>query len=141
LWGRSTSVAIANGVDARLIEAEAALRAGNAAQMLTILNALRASPPPLGAVRPAALAALTDPGTEAARVDLLFREKALWTFGRGQRLGDLRRLIRQYNRTAADVFPTGQHYKGGQYGSAVNLPVPSDEENNPKFTGCIDRSA
>ena len=50
--------------------------------------------------------------TEAGRVDLLFREKAMGTFGRGQRLGDLRRLIREYNRTAAQVFPTGQHYKG-----------------------------
>jgi hypothetical protein len=141
LWGRSTSVAIANGVDARLIEAEAALRAGNAAQMLSILNALRASPPQLGTVRPSGLAPLTDPGTEAGRVDLLFKERALWTFGRGQRLGDLRRLIRQYGRTAAQVFPTGQHYKGGQYGSAVNLPIPSDEENNPNFTGCTDRNA
>ena len=141
LWGRSTSVAIANGIDARLIEAEAALRAGNATQMLSILNALRASPPQLGAIRPSALAPLTDPGTDVARADLLFREKALWTFGRGQRLGDLRRMIRQYGRSAAQLFPTGQHYKGGQYGSAVNLPVPSDEENNPKFTGCTDRNA
>ena len=141
LWGRSTSVAMANGIDARLIEAEAALKAGNAGQMLTILNALRAAPPALGAIRPAALAALADPGTDAGRVDLLFNEKALWTFGRGERLGDLRRLIRQYGRTAAQVFPTGQHYKGGQYGSAVNLPIPSDEDNNPNFKGCTDRSA
>ena len=106
--GRSTAVAVVNGVDARLIEAEAALRAGNATQMLTILNALRATPPKLGErPEPSGLAPLTDPGTEAARVDVLFREKALWTFGRGQRLGDLRRLIRQYGRTAAQTFPTG----------------------------------
>lgn len=140
IWGRSTNVAIVNGIDARLIEAEAAVKA-NPAQTLTILNALRSSPPRLGTVQPTGLAPLTDAGSEALRVDQLFREKAMWTFGRGQRLGDLRRLIRQYGRTAADVFPTGQHYKGGQYGSAVNLPVPSDEENNPSFTGCIDRSA
>ena len=140
LWGRSTNVAIVNGIDARLVEAEAAVKS-NPAQTLTILNALRASPPKLGAIQPSGLAPLTDPGTEALRVDQLFREKAMWTFGRGQRLGDVRRLIRQYGRTAAQVFPTGQHYKGGQYGSAVNLPVPSDEENNPSFTGCTDRSA
>ena len=79
--------------------------------------------------------------TEAGRVDLLFREKAMGTFGRGQRLGDLRRLVRQYNRTAAQVFPTGQHYKGGQYGSAVHFEIPSDEDNNPSFTECIDRNA
>jgi hypothetical protein len=141
LWGRSTSVSMVSGIDARLIEAEAALKAGNPGQMLTILNALRASPQTLGAVKTTAMAPLTDPGTDAARVDLLFTEKALWTFGRGQRLGDLRRLIRQYGRTAAQVFPTGQHYKGGQYGSAVNLPIPSDEENNPNFKGCTDRAA
>jgi hypothetical protein len=141
LWGRSTSVAVVNGVDARLIEAEAALRAGNATQMLAILNALRATPPKLGEVQPAGLAPLTDPGAEAGRVDLLFREKAMWTFGRGQRLGDVRRLIRQYGRTADQVFPTGQHYKGGQYGSAVNFEIPSDEDNNPSFAGCTDRNA
>ena len=141
IWARSTAVAVTNGVDARLIEAEAALRAGNAAGMITILNALRATPPKLGEVQPSGLAPLTDPGTEAGRVDLLFREKAMWTFGRGQRLGDLRRLIRQYGRTADQAFPTGQHYKGGQYGSAVNFEIPSDEDNNPAFTGCTDRNA
>ena len=141
IWARSTAVAVVNGIDARLAEAEAALRAGNPAQMITILNALRSTPPKLGEVQPAALAALTDPGTEAGRVDLLFRERALWTFGRGERLGDLRRLIRQYGRTADQVFPTGQHYKGGQYGSAVNFEIPSDEDNNPSFAGCTNRSA
>jgi hypothetical protein len=141
IWGRSTSVAVVNGVDARLVEAEAALRAGNAAQMLSVLNALRATPPKLGDVQPSGLAALTDPGADAGRADLLFREKALWTFGRGQRLGDLRRLIRQYSRTAAQVFPSGEHYKGGQYGGAVNFEIPSDEDNNPSFAGCTDRSA
>jgi hypothetical protein len=141
LWARSTAVAVVNGIDARLAEAEAALRAGNPTQMLTILNALRAAPPKLGEVQPAGLAPLTDPGTEAGRVDLLFKERAMWTFGRGERLGDLRRLIRQYGRTADQVFPTGQHYKGGQYGTAVNFEIPSDEDNNPSFAGCTNRSA
>ena len=77
-----------------------------------------------------------------AGVDLLFREKALWTFSRGQRLGDLRRLVRQYARPADEAFPVGKHYRGGDYGKDVNLPVPKDEEkNNPNFTGCIDRAA
>ena len=38
---------------------------------------------------------------------LFFREKAFWTFGRGQRLGDERRLVRQYGRTQDQVFPVG----------------------------------
>ncbi|HUQ84526.1 MAG TPA: hypothetical protein VM076_25450 [Gemmatimonadaceae bacterium] len=140
IWGRTTAVTVVNGVDARLVEAEAALKT-NPTQMLSILNALRATPPKLGDVQPAGLAALTDPGTEAGRVDLLFRERAMWTFGRGERLGDLRRLVRQYGRPADQVFPTGQHYKGGQYGSAVNFQIPSDEDNNPSFAGCTDRNA
>jgi starch-binding outer membrane protein, SusD/RagB family len=35
------------------------------------------------------------------------------------------------------------HYRGGNYGADVNLPVPQAEENNPAFEGsaCIDRKA
>jgi starch-binding outer membrane protein, SusD/RagB family len=85
---------------------------------------------------------LTDPGTADAQVDLLFRERAFWLFLTGHRLGDLRRLIRQYGRTADTVFPSGTYFKGGQpYGAAVNLPLPATETNNPKVTGCLDREA
>jgi hypothetical protein len=141
LWKQTSTVSLANGLDARLIEAEARLKAGDAAGMLSILNALRAAPPKLSEVQPAVLAPLADPGTADARLTLLFREKAFWTFSRGQRLGDLRRLIRQYGRTAANTFPTGEHYRGGNYGPDVNLPVPQDEQNNPNFTQCLDRKA
>jgi hypothetical protein len=141
LYGRETPVAVANYVDARLIIAEALLRAGNVQGMLDTLNALRANPPKLGDVQPAPMAALTDPGTPEGRVDLLFREKAFWTFSRGQRLGDLRRLIRFYGRTPENTFPTGEHYRGGTYGTDVNLPVPQEEFNNPNFTGCTNRNA
>lgn len=141
LYGRLTSLPVVNGIDARLVEAEAALAAGDAAGMFAILDTLRATPPLLGTVQPLAMPPLTDPGTAAGRVDLLFREKAFWTFTRGQRLGDLRRLIRQYGRTPDTTFPVGTHYKGGSYGSDVNLPVPQQEENNPNFTGCLDRTA
>jgi len=141
LYNQTTSIAVANGIDARLIEAEARLQASDVTGMLNILNALRAAPPKLGEVQPAAMPALTDPGTDAARLDLLFREKAFWTFSRGQRLGDLRRLIRFYGRTPENTFPTGEHYRGGEYGTDVNLPVPQQEENNPNFHGCTDRNA
>jgi hypothetical protein len=141
LYGRLTPLPVVNGIDARLVEAEAALAAGDTVGMFAILDALRANPPRLGEVQPAAMAALTDPGTTAARVNLLFREKAFWTFSRGQRLGDLRRLIRQYGRTPDTTFPVGAHYRGGDYGLDVNLPVPQQEENNPNFTGCLNRNA
>ena len=148
LWGQETPVIVTSGIDARLIQAEAAFQAGNyggAGGTLEILNALRASAHNLGAVTSPVMAALTDPGTDSARVAQLFREKAFWTFSRGQRLGDLRRLVRQdpykqwYN--VDNSFPNGAHYRGGIYGTDVNLPVPKDEENNnPNFHGCIDRN-
>jgi hypothetical protein len=140
MWGQLTSVDVVNGIDARMIEAEVALRTNNPTQWLAIHNALRAAPPKLGEIQPAAMAPLTDPGTEAARVNVHFREKAFWTFSRGQRLGDMRRLIRQYGRTEATVFPQGLHYKGGSYGKDVNLPITQPEENNPLFKGCTDRN-
>ncbi len=149
LWNRSTSVAAVNGLDARLIEAEGKLKAGDIAGMIVILNALRAAPPKLGEIQVPAtgtgsLAPLTAPATQDAAVSLFFREKAFWQFGRGYRLNDLRRLIRQYNRPADQVFPVGVHYRGGNYGADVNLPVPQAEENNPELGGkaaCIDRNA
>lgn len=139
MWGQLTPIDVANGIDARMIEAEAALRANQPETWLAIHNALRATPPKLGEIQPAAMPALVDPGTEAGRVSLHFREKAFWTFSRGQRLGDMRRLIRQYGRTEANVFPQGVHYKGGNYGGDVNLPIVQAEENNPNFTGCTNR--
>jgi len=155
LWGQTSAVAVVHGLDARLIEAEAALKAGNATSMLSILNALRAAPLQITAPSPTAtgthpgwttpvMTALTDPGTQDGRVRLLFREKAFWQFGRGHRLGDLRRLIRDYGRAAdgSDTFPVGTHYKGGVFGVDLNLPVTSDEQvGNPSFSGCIDRKA
>ncbi len=141
LWARSTYVPVVNGIDARLIEAEARLAASDRPGTLAILNALRAAPPTLGTVTPAAMPALADPGSQAAMVSMFFREKAFWTFSRGQRLGDMRRMIRNYGRTEANTFPTGQHYKGVAYGTDVNLPVPTDERsNNPNSQGCTDRN-
>ena len=62
-------------------------------------------------------------------------------FGRGQRFGDLRHLVRQYGRPQNQVFPTGTFFKGGTYGTDVNFDVSSAELTNPQFTACIDRNA
>ncbi|MCC6770959.1 MAG: hypothetical protein IT360_07080 [Gemmatimonadaceae bacterium] len=140
-FGRSESTPIVSGLDARLYEAEARLQADDYAGMMTILNALRAAPPNLGTFAPAAMPALAVPTTRDAAIDQYFREKAFWVFGRGQRLGDLRRLVRQYQRNQANVFPSGPFFKGGSYGTDVNFPVTVDEQNNPEFTGCTNRSA
>jgi hypothetical protein len=130
---------IASGVDARLVEAEAKLNANDIPGMMTILNALRAARPTIGIIAIPALAALPAPADQASATSLFFREKAFWTFGRGQRLADLRRLVRQYKRTDDQVFPVGGYFKGGVFGKDENLPVPSSEQINPLFKGCIDR--
>jgi starch-binding outer membrane protein, SusD/RagB family len=142
IWrNRDDSIPMASGIDARMIEAEAKLQANDIAGLMTILNSLRATPPRIGNYQPTAMAALPTPTSQDAAVSLFFREKAFWTFGRGQRLPDMRRMIRQYNRTEDKVFPTGIYYKGGVYGHDVNFPVPDGELVNPQFKGCIDRKA
>jgi hypothetical protein len=134
LWDERTDpVVIASGIEARLIEAEAALQANDFTTYLAKLNAARATRTDLPP--------LVDPGTTPARVNQLFRERAFWMFSTGHRLGDLRRLIRQYARAQDTVFPTGVWFKGGVYGSDVNFPVPDAETNNPNFHGCTDRVA
>jgi len=82
-----------------------------------------------------------NPTTQSAAADVLFREKALWQFGRGIRMDDLRRLVRQYNRAQENVFPNGNFFKTGKYGTEVAFPVPDAERTNPNFHGCIDRKA
>jgi hypothetical protein len=73
-------------------------------------------------------------------VDLLFKERAMWMFLTAHRLGDLRRLVRQYGRAADSVFPSGAYFRGGSYGSDVNLPPNQNEANaNPVWKGCTDR--
>lgn len=128
----AASVVVADGIEARLIEAEALLDVPDLAGMTTILNDLRAT---------IELDPLDEPADQAEGVDLLFSERAFWLFATGHRLGDMRRLIRQYERTQDQVFPTGTYVKGGSYGPDVNLPMPQEQGNNPNFVGCIDREA
>jgi starch-binding outer membrane protein, SusD/RagB family len=155
LWGPSTAVALTAGLDARLIEAEAALAAGDDAGMLSILNTLRGATQVITKSSPTAtgthagwttpvMAALPAPANHGAAIALFFREKAFWQFGRGERLGDLRRMIRDYGYAAdgSQNFPVGAHYKGGVFGKDLNLPVTTDEQvGNPFFTACLDRKA
>lgn len=125
-------VTVATGIEARLIEAEAALHDNDPATWLSILNTLRST-----AITPA-MAPLTDPGS-ATRVDTLFKERAFWLYLSGHRLGDMRRLIHQYARPDSTVFPWGTHVLGVQYGKATSIPfvVTLAKQYNPNITsGC-----
>lgn len=145
----SAKVILADGIEAQLIVAEAQLAANNAG-WLTTLNNLRANAnlfnaapyTNLGQSAGKALAPLADPGTKPAQVDLLFHERAFWMYLTGHRLGDMRRLVSQYGRSVASVFPSGTYNgaAGGLYGSDVNFPVTIDEQNNPNAPTCTDRN-
>ena len=126
-------VPLATGVEARLIEAEALLAGNDAAGFIGKLNAARAT---LSGLTP-----LTDPGSADARVDLLFRERAFWMYFTAHRVGDLRRLVRQYSRAPNSVWPSGNYFKGGVYGTDMNLPPSQAERNNPDYKGCTNRDA
>lgn len=120
-------VPMVTGVEARLIQAEDALQRDDFTEWLSKLNEARATV--------AGLLPLTDPGTPAARVDLMFRERAFWMFLTGHRLGDLRRLVRQYGRDKESVYPTGAYHKQGlTRGAQAALRVPQPEENNSSYS-------
>jgi len=143
------SVTVATGLEARLIQAEAAFQAGNTGGMYDILDTLRAHPPTYilagNPATPTAVPATVAPmpllsGT-GNPVDTLFAERARWLWLTAHRLSDLRRLIRQYGRATESVFPTGNYFKQGLvYATDVNFPVPIDEQNNPNFQQCTDRN-
>ncbi len=145
----ASPVVLASGLEARLIEAEAALQANPAGGIwLEKLNALRRAAPAYtpSSVSPAwpVLPDTTDPGTSNpnARVDLLFRERAFWLFLTGHRQGDLRRLIRQYGRLQSEIYPIGAYPESASpFGGDVTAPIPATEFVNPLYTGCASRGA
>ncbi|MGB6150433.1 MAG: hypothetical protein WBG48_00455 [Pricia sp.] len=125
----SVPVALASGIEARLIEAEAAANADDAATVEEIHNALRAT---IG------LSDLDLSGISGD--DLLlahFSERAFWLFSTGHRLGDLRRLVDVYSMMPSNVFPWGPYFKGGEYNSNLKFLVPQSESNNPNYVGCL----
>ncbi len=152
---RKSSITLATGVEARLIEAEAAWHANDTlagggfyaalnnpranAAARGYFDATRTGTPAIGV-----LANLTPANavTAGSTLDLLFNERARWLWLTAHRLSDLRRLIRQYGRPANTVFPTGPYFKVQftTYGTDVNFPIPIDEQNNPNFTQCTDRN-
>jgi hypothetical protein len=145
---------LADGIEARLIEAEADLQ-GSGTQWLAILNTLRTSGPQTGPGPAdttwlagtggvAGLRPLQDPVDPALRVDLLFRERAFWLYLTGHRLSDMRRLVRQYHRDARTVYPIGPFTPVSQflsvYGNAVVVEI-REQTTNPVYKGCFNLNA
>lgn len=140
--GQSSPATYADGVEARLIELEAQLQANTQAARDAVyagLNNLRATAisPAMGPLAGGA------PTTQDAAVNQFFGERASWLWLTGHRLGDMRRLVRQYGRAANTVFPVGSVRTRPEitYGNDVNFVIPFRETNNPNFTGCLDNKA
>jgi hypothetical protein len=145
-FGRTTNGIVGDGTEAQLDVLEARLQGGTQADRDAVfagLNSLRTTNSP-------AIAAIAgaSPTTQAAAVDLYFQERAYWTWLTGHRLGDMRRLVRQYGRATESVFPTGlvatsgltavTGLLSGNFGTATSMIIPFAERNNPNFKGCID---
>jgi len=145
---RDAPMPLATGLEARLIEAEAALAAGNIPGYLAAINAERtAQLTQLNALLnlPAPTPIAAAPATTAGQVDLLCKARAYYVWFTGHRPGDMRRLIRQYGRNSETVFLTDVFFHSGAalgtYGPEVNFILQHQEKNNPNFQGCLDRNA
>jgi len=149
---------LADGLEARLIQAEGALAAGDNS-WLTTLNMLRATCvgtaacAPIPGLTAAKLPPLTDPGTPSLRLDTLMKERAMWLYLTAHREGDLRRMARVYSRDPNTLWPTGTIVQpaypplfpnsgaenGTPYGSdTVYGPDVNEHLRNPLYSGCSD---
>ncbi len=149
--GEAPPITLADWIEARLIQAEAALQSGDAPGWANDLNTLRADSTDTHiSGLPLLTADSSTAATAARQADVTFRERAFWMFGTGHRLGDMRRLIRQYGRDPSAVFPTGPYPATGlppgssviaSYGTDLNFPIQAVEQANPNFHGCLSRGA
>lgn len=162
----STSIRVADGIEASLIRAEALLNAApDNGAWLDTLNALRATCTtasgcaPVPNVVPESLPTLIDSGTPVGRLHQLMSERARWLYATGHRQGDLRRMLRApyksapYNMTDTKVYPTGPYRNNfaqmaANFGIAmtvtaygtdvVAIPSRAERQYNRNFTGCFD---
>jgi len=151
----ATPIRLADGLEARLIEAEADLALGQAS-WLSILQGLRtacigtAPCAPLPELSSTNLPAdaLIDPGTPEERLNLLMQERAMWLFATGHRQGDLRRMVKLYHRSAAALWPKGAYTHPGlpsDYSPVSTSGIPYGDRyvfdygpdgDNPLYKGC-----
>jgi len=150
---KASSATLASAVEATLISAEADLRASNIPSWAGKLNALRAasgltqtfldtvatSPSVVvdTIIRPlpALGADSTILASDSLRVEVHFREREFWLWLTGSRLGDLRRLLRQYT---GGQWGTHNDFPLNEPGTDIRFAVPIGETNNPNFKQCAD---
>ena len=151
------AVPLATGVEARLIQAEAALQRNDPNTWATDLSDLRADVADTHVAFDTSEVPIKPDSTTGApapaQVDFMFRERAFWLFGTGARLGDMRRLIRQYGRDQSTVYPTGPYPDGNdpnlpsplpRYGADVDFGLATPQAliaergqiTNPNYRGC-----
>ncbi len=140
----SDPINLTDGLEARLIEAEALLRDNDTTGWAGKLNNLRRSglSIPMDTISPDS----TLSAGPMLREDVMFRERAFWLYVTGRRFGDMRRKVRQYRRSTNEVFPVGLHptlnFVDKVFSGNPNLAPPQSEvDNNPKYSGCFDRNA
>ncbi len=132
----ASPIPLATGIEARLAEAEAFLDAGDVGGFQGTHDALRAT---IG-LDPVDVTAMTD----AERVAFHFQERAFWTWLEGKRLGDLRRMVRNYGLAPEAVYPSGAYFRPHYptFGDRVTVPIPIVERDNPNYTGaCLSDGA
>lgn len=129
---RSASIPVATGIEARLIEAEAALQAGNMGTFLSKINQAR--------VDAGDAQAATGVPSGMTPAQFLFQERAFGLWLTAHRLSDMRRMLKPpYNFAANAVYPNGPYPKGGSYGPEITLPIPIAELANPNYKACNDQ--
>jgi len=113
--GVASPIQIATWEEAQLIVAEAELAAGNVQAAVDIINALheRVGLPPFNSTVPAEVR------------DQIIYERRAELFLESQHLGDFKRYGFSLNPPPGTPFPFG-----GDYGSAVCIPLPDNERNN-----------
>ncbi|MGH7501034.1 MAG: RagB/SusD family nutrient uptake outer membrane protein [Longimicrobiales bacterium] len=131
----NADVEVASGAEMRLIEAEAALRAGNLAEFTAQINRARAARGVDPISEPAAAGALEYPNAEDDGWSILDRERYLELFLEARRLWDLRRWDHP--------FLTGNHVLLPRHASEIGpggrmkcFPIPEQECDTNNSISC-----
>ncbi|HWZ58842.1 MAG TPA: hypothetical protein VNW46_07655 [Gemmatimonadaceae bacterium] len=129
----SAAVTLADSTEAQLIIAEADIMGGGYAAGKAIEDRLRSH------VGLGALPNVGGGGTQAEILQLL-DERGFWMWVTGHRIGDWRRVVRNYGFPIGSVFPTGTH----EFGSMQNIfsfPTSLTTNANPNYaSGACDGS-